>query len=217
MQVSGGVAEFTVCTANRVYQQQLVEIGFQRTPDDSFARHLSASSDIEYIFENFARHLEEILLQHAGMRPIRWEEALTEFLKRVEGTEVRWWLAGSAALAVRGIDVAPRDLDFAVSDAHVVGRLLEDLLVEPVTNLKHWVAEWFGRAFHGALIEWVSDVHPDAAGQGLEQGPAAASRLDTLRWAGHTVRVTPLDLQLAVAERRGQQNLAGKIRGLLGH
>jgi hypothetical protein len=95
MQVSGGVAEFTVCTANRVYQQQLVEIGFQRTPDDSFARHLSASSDIEYIFENFSRHLEEILLQHAGMRPIRWEEALTEFLKRVEGTEVRWWLAGS--------------------------------------------------------------------------------------------------------------------------
>jgi hypothetical protein len=61
-------------------------------------------------------------LQHAGLRPVRWELALKEFLARLEDAEVKRWLLGSGALAVRGLDVAPRDLDFAVSVAGAVGR-----------------------------------------------------------------------------------------------
>jgi len=210
-------AEFEVRTSDHIYRQQLLGFGFRRTDHDSFVRYVAASAGIDKIYENFTRHLKEMLLQHAGKRPVPWEEALTEFLKRVEGSDVSWWLLGSGALAVRGLDVAPRDLDFMVSDARAVGLLLEDSLVEPVTHMEHWVADWFGRAFHGALIEWVSDARPVAADNGLELSNDAASRLESVQWAGHTILLTPLDLQLTVAERRGQQDRAEKIRGLLGH
>jgi hypothetical protein len=131
----------------------------------------------------------------------------------VRGVDLKWWLSGSAALAVRGIDVAPRDLDFAVADAHALERLLQDALVEPVTRMHDWVATWFGRAFLGALVEWVSVVQtPFFDGNGLEQGEEAGSRLELVNWEGHVVPVTPLDLQLVVAEQRGQRDRAEKIR-----
>jgi len=82
--------------------------------------------------------------------------------------------------------------------------------------MEHWVADWFGRAFHGALIEWISGVGPDVSHNGLEASSAAANRLESVEWAGHTIRVTPLDLQLAAAESRGQEERAVKIRKLIG-
>jgi len=131
----------------------------------------------------------------------------------MEGAEEGWWLSGSAALAVRGIDVTPRDLDLAVADPHAIGQLLQDALVEPVTQMTDWVAEWFGRAFLGALVAWVSNVRsPIVDHHGLEQGREAGRRLELVRWEGHVVPVTPLDLQLLVAQRRGQQDRAEKIR-----
>jgi hypothetical protein len=40
----------------------------------------------------------------------------------------------AAAPAVRGADIEPRDLDFAVDDAQHAATLLNDLLVEPPTQ-----------------------------------------------------------------------------------
>lgn len=209
-------ARFEVMTANPVYRQQLVQAGFQMASRERFLRYVDNPSGVQDVYENFSRHIEEILLQHAGAKPVPWESALREFLRRVQGAELKWWLSGSAALAVRGIDIAPRDLDFAVADAHALGRLLQDALVEPVTRMPGWIAEWFGRAFLGALVEWVSDVRsPIIDDNGLEQGAEAARRLELVRWEGHVIPVTPLDLQLVVAERRGQRDRAEKIRRLL--
>lgn len=75
-----------------------------------------------------------MLLQSARIRPARWEETLDLFLRRVDRTPLRWFLYGSGALAVRGIDIQPGDLDFWVSDSQRAGRIFEDLLVEPVTT-----------------------------------------------------------------------------------
>lgn len=209
-------ARFGAKTANPLYQQQLVQAGFQDAADELFVRYVDRPPDVEEIYENFSRHIEEILLQHAGVKPVPWESALRDFLRQVQGAELKWWLSGSAALAVRGVDIAPRDLDFAVSDPHSLGLLLQDALVEPVTRMRDWVAEWFGRAFLGALVEWVSDVRsPIIDDHGLEQGAEAASRLELVPWEDFIVPVAPLDLQLVVAERRGQSDRAEKIRHLL--
>src|SRR5262245_45511730 len=216
LELSDNGARFVVTTANPLYRQQLIQAGFERATDEPFVRNVDTSSTVEDTYENFSRHIEQILLQHAGREPVPWESALREFLRRVQGADLKWWLSGSAALAVRGIDIAPRDLDFAVLDSHALGRLLQDALVEPVTRKREWAAEWIGLAFLGALVEWVSDVRsPIVADHGLEQGAEAASRLERTQWEDHVVPVTPLDLQLVVAERRGHRDRAEQIRHLL--
>ncbi|MGC7870605.1 hypothetical protein ACPUYX_03620 [Desulfosporosinus sp. SYSU MS00001] len=48
-----------------------------------------------------------------------------------------------------------------------------------------------------------------------EQGPVAAERIEIVHWHGHEVAVAPLDLQLAVTDRRGLTDRAMKIRAYI--
>ncbi len=136
----------------------------------------------------------------------------------MEGRPIDWWLVGSAALAVRGLAATPRDVDLAVDDAgaRCLGEALLDDLIEPVVPVEGWVCDWFGRAFPGALVEWVGGVD-ECADQPAPSdfGPTAASRRETVSWRGHRLHVPPLDLQLTVSEARGRTEQAALIRGAL--
>jgi hypothetical protein len=216
VEVRGGRAFYSVKTGKPLYQERLVHMGFATAADGEFRRDLSAHGDVLAIHRNFARHLEDMLLQSARLRRVPWEDTLELFLHRVAGTSLVWFLYGSGALAARGIAVSPGDLDFWVDDAEVAGALFEDLLVEPVTTMNGWVAERGGRAFAGCLFEWIARVDPKIdEPTPHEQGPIAAGRLESVAWRSWTLPVAPLDLQLSVAERRGLTARAAAIRGHL--
>ena len=116
-------------------------------------------------------------------------------------------------MAVRGLDIVPGDLDFAVNDPHLAADLLADVLVEPVTHHDRWVAEWTGRAFSGALIEWAARPrdHPDA----LEQSTEVGAQLDKVVWRSNEVPVAPIAVQLEVATRRGLDERVRLLRDAL--
>ena len=61
-------------------------MGFAFAGEHQFRRNLSASGDVWRTHSNFARHLEEMLLQSARLRPVPWEETLDLFLCRVKGS-----------------------------------------------------------------------------------------------------------------------------------
>jgi hypothetical protein len=103
-------------------------------------------------------------------------------------------------------------VDIAVDDARLAGDLLLDLLVEPVTRHDDWVAEWTGRAFHGAIIEWLSAGRPTGHVPPHEQEPAVTDHLVSVTWQGRLLLVPPLDIQLAVAEHRGLSHRCDLIR-----
>jgi hypothetical protein len=210
LRIIGGSADFVVVTDDALYQDRLVHMGWHQAGSSSFSRLLRVTDDIESIHRRFSQHLEEMLLQSARLRPVGWADALAEFARRAEHSELRWWLYGSGALAVRGVHIVPGDLDLAVDDPDEAARVLDDLLVEPVTRHDAWIAEWTARAFYGALIEFTSG--PRSVPEADEQGPVAASHLEVVSWRGHSVAVPRLDLQLSVAERRGLRDRADLIR-----
>src|SRR5262245_16827777 len=59
--------------------------------------------DAARYFPRFAASIEPMLLQKLRLAPVPWEDALEEWLRRVEGSGLEWWLYGSGALAVRGL------------------------------------------------------------------------------------------------------------------
>ena len=212
LKVDGDRVYFLVRTTDPLSQDRLVKMGWSVANQGLLSRRLSNAGPVERIFQNFTAHLEEMIEQSARRRPIAWEDALAEFMDRVEGQGVRWWLYGSTALAVRGIDIQPGDLDLAVDDPWLVADLLADLLVEPVSRLENWVADVGGRAFHGALIEWLAGAHPTGLTPPHEQEPAAGNHLEMIAWRGRGVPVPRLQVQLAVAERRGLRRRSEQIR-----
>jgi hypothetical protein len=210
--VIGGHADFIVRTDDSLYQDRILKMGWTPAGDGVYARRLDIAPDIDRIFHNFNSHLIEMLDQSARLTQVRWDEALAEFAMRARGTSLRWWVYGSAALAVCGLDVSPGDVDICVDDPHLAGAIMSDCLVEPVTRLEGWVADWGGRAFHGAIIEWISGTHPTGSKPPHEQEPDAANWLHEHVWQGMPIAVPDLTLSLAIAEKRGLTDRAQLIR-----
>jgi hypothetical protein len=205
--------------APRLHQAAL-DLAFAHE-DGQFVRRFAVKrpTDAARIGEQFCVHAETMLLQTARVIATPWETALEAWLQRVAGQGVSWWLGGSAALAVRGLAVQPRDFDIITDDAGArrLGELLRDVQIEPVVPVQGWICRWFGRVFLHARFEWVGGVtvaadQPTAS----DFGPTAARRLESVAWHGHTIHVPPLALQLAVSERRGLVERAAVIRAALG-
>jgi hypothetical protein len=220
LRLVGDRAQFLVQTDEPAYRRALGDLAFEESAH-GFARSFPA--DARRLHESYLRFkltIQEVLDQAAGRRLPPWDEALDAVAARLRSARARWFLAGSAALAVRGIDVVPRDLDLVVAEAPRAIEALGDVQTEPVSANRpgSWIARWFGRAFLHARVEWIADVDPaiDTYASPNEYGPAAAARLEQVRWLDHDFLVVPLDVQLAVTEQRGLSARAAEIRDFLG-
>ncbi len=212
-------ALFTIADLSPEYLPAARDLYFQpqENRDGVFAKNFPADTPyLEAIYHNFEHGIEPMLRQTAGLEPVRWQTALVDFLDRIEGQSVDWYLVGSAALAVRGMEVMPRDLDIVlVGEADVLQTrdLMLDVTVEPFARSGDWIAGWFGRTFQHARLEFVGVVVPGVDSYGAcDFGPAAAARLEMIEWQGRALRVPPVDLMLAVTESRGLTDRAAAIR-----
>lgn len=206
------VAEFLVWTERNLWQERLVKMGWRPGPSGRFERRVDLMPEIETVFERFERHLPLMLLQSTGQAEVDWRTGLHAFAERVEGSGIFWWLYGSAALAVRGIDVTPGDVDLAVIDAERATAAMQPLLVLPLTYMPGWLADWTAWAFAGAIVEWLSDYHPTGSSPPREQEPAIIDMLEEVPWEGHQVLIPPLSSQVPVLEARGLKRRAAAIR-----
>ncbi|HLV97757.1 MAG TPA: hypothetical protein VKT82_03675 [Ktedonobacterales bacterium] len=221
---NGTHTSFILADLDPAYHQTALDLVYEQV-EEGFARIYPADTPhLDIIYDNFARFAEEMMLQTARDHPVPWEHALLSLLQRIDGQGIHWFLGGSAALAARGLDIQPRDFDMIVAeaDAQRLGDVLLDELIEPVLPVEkilpaeEWFCNWWGRAFLGARVEWVGGVDERADTPDISDfGPTAADRLETITWRGYSLHVPPLDLQLAVSERRGLTERAAKIRRVL--
>jgi hypothetical protein len=184
-----------------------VLMDYQRSGGEWRHGYPAGTPGLDICWRNFARCAELMLRQAARLQPVPWRETLHELCRRTSGREPAWWLAGSAALAVRGAPIEPGDIDLVSSGetARNLGMIFADALIEPVVcDPSSQLSDYWGRAFLTARLEWIG-----APKAGVDSplptdfGPIAASRLETVTWEGWQLRVPPLDLQRAVSQRRG--------------
>jgi hypothetical protein len=191
-----GQTYFLIADVEPVYEEILQGLLYPQF-EDGFGKALPADTpDLDLIYLNFERYAEEMLLQAAGVHRVPWERALTAFLQIIEHQGIDWWLT-----------VVDEE------GAQRLGELLMDYIYEPVMPVQDWVGSWFGRAFLHARFEWVGDVNESIEQYGAsDAGPTAARRLESVIWQGYEIRLPPLDLQLAVSERRGLTERVEKIK-----
>jgi hypothetical protein len=220
LRLVGDRAQFLVRTEEPAYRRALRDLAFEESAE-GFVRSFPANArGLHESYLRFKLTLQEVLDQAAGKRLPPWDEALDAVAARLRTVRAHWFLAGSAALAVRGIDIVPRDLDLVVAEAQRAIEALADVQTEPVSANRpgSWIARWFGRGFLRSRVEWIADIDPaiDTYATPNEYGPAAAARLERVRWLDHDLLVVPIDVQLAVTEQRGLAARAEEIRDYLG-
>ena len=187
--------------------------------DGSYTKRFSKDTpNISVIRKNWENYAEEMFAQMGYFRTPRWEEALLGFIDRINGHDICWWLTGSCAACVRGVDINPHDVDIILrsEDISTMNQLFADCIVEPIINMKNWVAANFGVMFMDARIDLAFDPedfvdNPDP----VDFGPYAMRNLEDVNWKGHTVRVPPLELQMQVNKRRGRDDRVAAIEKYL--
>jgi hypothetical protein len=202
----GSDTHFIMVDVDPVYHDAVRALVYQPMEGGFGKTYPTNTPGLDTIYDNFRRDAETMVLQAADASSIPWREGLHSFIEIVESHCIDWWVCGSSAMAVRGMDITPHDIDIVVSDADSVrlGEVLAKHMIEPVVPVEGWFCRWFGRAFLHIRIEWVGGVDESADTPNVSDfGPTAGSRLDTVVWHGHEVRVPPLDLQLEVNKRRG--------------
>jgi hypothetical protein len=166
-----------------------------------------------------AENLDLLLgrLSHAGPKAFdsqQWSAALESVAKVLESMGSEWLLIGSAALAVRGVPLEPRDIDLCLlgtkDQAIALCEAMRPHLICPMRDLGDLLgARWFSRAWLGVAIEWLAEPDPavdelfSRRGLACEFGNDAVKDAETVRWDGLPLRVPPLRIQLQVAKDRG--------------
>jgi hypothetical protein len=151
---------------------------------------------------NWLHHGPEFFDQLHGTRPVDWEAGLAWIIDRVERAEADWFLVGSAALAARGVDVDPGNVDIALDEAGAdrLASRVGEALMQPIHDTEGWVVSTrYGRLFHDCPIQVIGGL--------LDQDwptpwdSTARAALETITWRGHAIRVAPLSFHLAHARR----------------
>lgn len=180
----------------------------------------------------------------------RWQETLDRLIPRLcpalDDPETRWALIGSAATAVHGCPIAPRDLDFLAETPRGVHRFVA-LLAEflPATcphGIDHpdWISSATHPISHGPdeygftwhFARWrIDDLKVEVAhiapplgfrmskdGHGIwEAGPEIWPHIVTVSLGSRAIPVVPLELQLGTSLQRGLDDRVAVITQALQH
>ncbi len=156
--------------------------------EHSFLKQWGNDPDKEVISANFQKHGVESLEQLLMIRPAPWELALSALIEKLAGTGIRWYIHGSAAMAIWGIDVAPRDLNIIfpdLSDFDRVRQLFLGETVYPLERCEGWIMGGLGGLFVHANI--------GIAFMNATDVPFDMSQLKEVDWMGRKIAISPLE------------------------
>jgi hypothetical protein len=189
------------------YYQVLKDCYYQQAGKSYFKKFPKDSKDLLIIQHNFSLYADKIFGQAGHFLPVPWEKALSEFIERLNESEINWWLAGSCAACIRGIPIKPHDVDIMIDskDVEKIYSRFLDCIVEPIIDTRGWVTKGFGVIFLHARIDIASDPQPAAdIPTPSDFGPYAKQHLKTVTWKGVQIKVPPLYLYLNTNKQRGR-------------
>lgn len=181
---------------------------------DSFIRVYDNVKDFSYCAENYSEYAEPYFKQQMGMIPVPWEKALDWFIAEIGKTGVDWYIHGSTAMALWGIDVEPKGVDIIIpnySDFDKVREHFREFAIFPIERCENWVMSGLGNIFMEAGISLAfhnRELEPygmGGLGKAVHNGRNVfISNLETLKWNnecyGRPERV-------ALIEERMKQNI----------
>jgi hypothetical protein len=200
----GGWRTVRVVDADQGQQAALVELGFG---PELVRRFSPGTRHFDLAVANTGQWLEEMVRQRMTGTTAGWAGPLGDLLDRAGQARIPVAVIGSAALAVRGVQVRPGDIDVitTVEGADALGDCYREVLVVPVADDPGF-GIW-GRAFTGGIrVEWLGN--PARAQPGpwplAAQSWTIASPFEEVRWQNRALRVPPLELarRIEVSRRR---------------
>jgi len=172
--------------------------------------------DFRAIEARWSRYVREA--RDRRVTPEAVDAAIAWVADRHAEAAIDWWLAGSAALYVRGLDLLPHDVDVMtyLRNADAIAPVVEGPIVEPFQRVSDWVVKGFGVIDRGVRVDYAFEPEAWVDGQGtVDFGPYAERHLEEVAWRGQTLRVPELSTHLWPNEARGRLDRVALIRAAM--
>lgn len=204
-----GVVRITVTEVPEHYRAAL-QHSFYQERDGVYLKEYDESSlmfphDLNILKRNLNHHLERMLTDNLKTTAMDWESSLDKLATMMENHHIRWWLAGSAALAARGINISPQDIDIMTFKSEIgkIQQAFGSHIVEPFHHVTGWVVKGFGVIYLNGRIDFAFEPEDSVDSMGaVDFGPTAQSNLEIIEWRGHKLLVPPIELHLLPNKRR---------------
>jgi hypothetical protein len=170
--------------------------------------------------------IDPMLSQAAHVRDAPIDAAMRELLGRIvtplRDSGIAWQIGGSAAAWLRGIDLAPGDIDLGVDEPATprLAELIQEYLVVPNHRGPTYLGRTRGAAFLGTLksgmrVEWGGASTAGTPDGRLSEwdGPGWTRRVATVTWEGFPVPVAPIEFEIVRLAERAQ---SARLDALLG-
>lgn len=155
----------------------------------SFIKPYDNVKDFPYCAENFSKYGETAVRQQLKLVPAPWEKALDRLLPEMEALGVDFYLHGSAAMALHGIDITPKDINIIIpnsSDFDKVREHFHKLAIKPFERCDNWLMSGLGEIFLDAVIGF--SFH------NKELEPYDMSVLSKAEYHGYTLCLSTLEM-----------------------
>lgn len=156
---------------------------------NGFIKTYDNVKDFEYCTENFTKYGEISIKQQLKISPVPWEKALDLFVPEMKKIGVDWFIHGSTAMALWGMDVQPKDINIIIpnySDFEKVRNHFYKLAIKPFERCDNWLMSGLGCVFLEANISF--------AFHNKELEPYDMRRHDRLLYNGEYIYVSTLEM-----------------------
>lgn len=156
---------------------------------NSFIKSFDNVRDFEYCAENFTKYGETAIKQKLRLIPAPWEKALDLFISEIQKVGVDWYIHGSTAMKLWGIDVEPKDVNIIIpnySDFDKVRDHFCRFAIRPIERCEDWVMSGLGEVFMEAVIS--------IAFHNKELEPYDMNKLGKISFKGTDVYVSSLEM-----------------------
>jgi len=158
---------------------------------DGFIKTFDNVQDFSYCAENFAKYGETAIRQQLKLIPSPWESALDLFVAKMQEIDVPWHIHGSCAIALWGLDVAPKDIDIIIpnrDDFDKVRNHLYKLAIKPIEPCENWIMTGLGSVFMESVIGLAF------AYQNMEHKPFDMNKLGKVTHNGNEIFISSLEM-----------------------
>lgn len=156
---------------------------------NNFIKSYDNVRDFEYCAKNFTKYGETAVKQQLKLIETPWQKALESFCSEIQKLGVDWYVHGSAAMALWGIDVEPKDVNIIVanySDFDKVRDHFCKFAIRPIERCENWVMSGLGEIFMDAVIS--------IAFHNKELEPYDMSTLGKVNFNGKEIYISSLEM-----------------------
>jgi len=188
----------------------------------SFPRSVFSNQREKTLISNNFSRLGQAVFE-SSLSGIEWEKPFEMLAQKLNENEIEWYVVGSVCDTLRGINVAPSDIDIVVltrdyfKAKDVCYHNFPDSLIAPFmenNDPKYFVCplKYFGRLFlAGAMIEVAADEIWDLESRRPERKIAVwrdydHSGYEKIIWRGHNIYVEALQHRYQIEKARNRED-----------